>query len=76
MQACLAGCQDLPLPLARSEARVENVVKKISNTGDSAAVIQMVGDIMYGNKSGVNDDLVDWAMKQLGMIGCIHEGHE
>ena len=50
------------------KAWAENIVKKISTLGECAAILHMVGDIIYGNESCVDDDTVDWAIEQLDMI--------
>ena len=50
------------------KAWAENAVKKISTVGERAVVLQMVGDIMYGNGCGVDEDPIDWALNQLDCI--------
>ena len=50
------------------KAWAENVVKKISTVGERATVLQMVGDIMYGKGSDIDDGPVDWALQQLDKI--------
>lgn len=46
----------------------KNVVRIIDNGIERVAVLQLVGDIMYGKDCGVNDDPIDWVMSQLDMI--------
>ena len=50
------------------KAWAENAIKKIPIHAERAAVLQMVGDIMYGNGCGVDDDPIHWALKQLDII--------
>lgn len=46
----------------------KNARKKISNVGERAMILQLVGDIMYGNGNDVDNDPVDWALAQVDMI--------
>ena len=50
------------------KAWAKNAINKIPTHADSAAVLQMVGDIMYGNGCGVDDDPIHWVLKQLDII--------
>ena len=50
------------------KAWAENTVNKISTVGEHATVLQMVGDIMYGKGSSIDDVPVDWALQQLDKI--------
>lgn len=50
------------------KAWAENAVRKISSGVERVAVLQLLGDIMYGNGCGVDEDPVDWALSQLDTI--------
>ena len=51
-------------------ANLEDMGKQCCNISfptvkERATVLQMVGEIMYGNESDVDNDLLDWALQQL-----------
>jgi hypothetical protein len=50
------------------KAWAENTVRKISTVEERAAVLQLLGDIMYGKGCGVDDDPIRWALSQLDII--------
>ena len=43
-------------------------MKKISEVAKRATILQMLGDIMYGRGCKVDEDPVDWAVRQLNTI--------
>ena len=50
------------------KAWAENAVRKIACAVERVAVLQLVGDIMYGTGCAVDDDPIDWATSQLDLI--------